>query len=143
MKEAAFQSPVSKRWLWLAGGVVLTAMMLLAGYSLVAGADSGPVSSRTGPASRPAVSGAPSVAALSEPPDIRGRISVATPRALTIETQTGPRVVGITGDTRVILEDASGGTREDLTLDTPVAVVSETRDGGRTFTAKEIAVLPR
>ena len=139
----SFQSPVEKRWLWLIGGVVLVAMMLLTGYSLVTGAGSHEGASGSRPANQPVGSGAPSIAALSEPPDISGRISESTGRALTIETQTGPRVVRITGDTRVVLEDASEGTREDLTKDTPVAVVSETSDGGRTFMATEIAVLPR
>jgi hypothetical protein len=140
--HSSFQSPVDKRWLQLIGALILVAMTLLTGYSLVGGADPVPGSTGSRPAN-PVASGAPSVAALSEPPDIRGMISVSTPRSLTVETQTGPRVVRISDDTRVILEDASEGTREDLARDTPVAVVSETGDGGRTFTATEIAILPR
>jgi hypothetical protein len=139
----SFQSPVDRRSLQVIGAVVLTAILLLTAYSLLTGAGSDASSPTSRPATQRGATSAPSIAALSEPPDIRGTISVSTPRALTIETQTGPRVVRISEDTRIVLEDASEGTREDLLRDTPVAIVSETKDGGRTFTATEIAILPR
>ena len=143
-QSAPFQSPVEKRWLHLIGGVVLTAILLLMAYSLIAGPSSGEAPSTDSRASdRASTSRPPSVAALSEAPDFSGTISASTQRELTIETQTGPRVVRIDGDTKVFLEDGSGGTRDDLTRDTGVAVVASSTDGGRTYTASEIAILPR
>jgi len=143
-QSAPFQSPVEKRWLHLIGGVVLTAILLLVAYSLIAGPSSSEAPSTDSRASdRASTSRPPSVAALSEAPDFSGTISASTQRELTIETQTGPRVVRIDGDTKVFLEDGSGGTRDDLTRDTGVAVVASSTDGGRTYTASEIAILPR
>ena len=142
----AFQSPLDRRWLRAIGAVILTAVMLLTAYSLVIETASNDSDSRVeqvrqgnqATSSRP-----PSILALSEPPDISGTISALSPRALTISTQTGPRVVRLDADTKVIVEDGSEGTRDDLARGTPVAIVSETRDGGRTFAALEIALLPR
>jgi len=143
-ESAPFQSPIEKRWLHLIGGVALTAVLLLVGYSLIAGPSSGEAPSTDSRApGRASTSRPPSIAALSEPPDFSGTISASTPRALTIETQTGPRVVRIDGDTKVFVEDGTEGTREDLTRDTGVAVVAASTDGGRTYAASEIAVLPR
>jgi|SRR5688500_14152534 len=143
-EDVPFQSPIEKRWLRLIGGVVLSAVMLLVAYSLIAGPSSSQAPSSDSRASDQASSSRPpSVAALSEAPDFSGTISDSTPRALTIETQTGPRVVRIDGDTKVIVEDGTEGTREDLTRDTGVAVVASSSDGGRTYTATEIAILPR
>jgi hypothetical protein len=143
-ETAPFQSPVEKRWLHLIGGVVLSGVMLLVTYSLIAGPSSSEAPSSDSRASdRASSSRPPSVAALSEAPDFSGTISSATTRALTIETQTGPRVVSINGDTKVIVEDGTEGTREDLTRDTGVAVVASSSDGGRTYVASEVAILPR
>ncbi len=143
-ETAPFQSPVEKRWLHLIGGVVLSAVMLLVAYSLVVGPSSSEAPSTDSRASdRASTSRPPSVAALSEAPDFSGTISISTQRELTIETQTGPRVVRIDGDTKVIVEDGTEGTREDLTRDTGVAVVASSADGGRTYRATEIAILPR
>jgi hypothetical protein len=143
-ETAPFQSPVGKRWLHLIGGVVLSAVLLIVAYSLIAGPSTSEApSDDSRAADRASSSRPPSVAALSEAPDFSGTISNSTSRALTIETQTGPRVVSIDGDTKVIVEDGTAGTREDLTRDTGVAVVADSADGGRTFTAREIAILPR
>jgi hypothetical protein len=139
-----FQSPVEKRWLHLIGGVVLSAVMFLVTYSLIAGPSSSEAPSSDARGSdRASSSRPPSVASLSEAPDFTGTISDATSRSLTIETQTGPRVVRIDSDTKVIVEDGTEGTRDDLTRDTGVAVVASSADGGRTYTATEIAILPR
>ena len=143
-ETVSFQSPIEKRWLHLMGGVVLTAVLLLVAYSLIAGPSSGEAPSTDSRApDRASTSRPPSVAALSESPDFSGTISSSTPRALTIETQTGPRVVRIDGDTKVLVEDGTEGTRDDLTRETGVAVVATSTDGGRTYTASEIAILPR
>jgi hypothetical protein len=140
----AFQSPIEKRWLHLIGASVLIAITLLVAYSLVLGDSSGEEQAGgTRPADRASASRPPSVAALSEAPDFSGTISVSTPRSLTIETQTGPRVVRIDGDTKVLVEDGTAGTRDDLVRDAGVAVVATSTDGGRTYVATEIALLPR
>ena len=142
--SVSFQSPIEKRWLHLIGGVALTAILLLVAYSLIAGPSPSEAPSTDSRASdRASTSRPPSIAALSEAPDFSGTISVSTPRALTIETQTGPRVVRIDDDTKVFVEDGSEGTPEDLTRDAGVAVVATSTDGGRTYFASEIAILPR
>ena len=101
---------------------MLTAVLLLVAYSLIAGPSSSEAPSTDSRApDRASTSRPTSVAALSESPDFSGTISNSTPRALTIETQTGPRVVRINGDTKVFVEDGSEGTRDDLMRDTGVA----------------------
>jgi hypothetical protein len=141
----SFQSPVDRRSLRRIGATALVALMLLTGYSLLANSVAGGPDDHTiawGSVDNGSLT-APGNAALSDAPDFSGTITASTTRAITIETQTGPRVVRIDADTKVFIQDGTAGTLDDLTRDTAVAIVATTADGGRTYRATEIAILPR
>lgn len=84
--------------------------------------------------------GAAPFGALSRPADIIGQIGSLNGDSLTVNSQTGPRVVTLTSDTEILLSDGTAGSRTDLQRGRVVGIVGTPGNGGLSFTAEEVAV---
>jgi len=132
---------IQKKVLLAAGGVVLAAMMTVAGYSValdLAGKDWEP----------PAVQGAPQAEILQQlqrlprPAELVGRVQNATDTSLALATTSGVRVVTMDDKTQVILLSGEPGARSDLQRGMDVGIVGTFSDGGKALLAEVVAILP-
>lgn len=84
--------------------------------------------------------GAPTFSALSRPADIIGQIGSLNGDTLTVNSQTGARVVTLTAGTKILLSDGTAGSRADLQQGRVVGIVGTAANGGLSFTAEQVAV---
>ena len=132
---------IQKKVLLATGGVILAAMMTVAGYSValdLAGKDWEPSP----------VQGAPQVEILQQlqrlprPAELVGRVQNATDTSLSLSTTSGVRVVTTDAKTQVILLNGEPGARSDLQPGMDVAIVGRFSDSGKALLAEVVAILP-
>ncbi len=127
------------------GGCLLVAMMVLGAFSLGVYVGSGrDTSPRLGPGPGPApgaLQGQPPGPDMPRLPDIVGRIENASGDTLTIATAQGFRTVQTDQDTRIVRQDGSDDSRDDLRPGRSVAVIGAPSADGRSFLAEIIALV--
>ena len=75
-------------------------------------------------------------------PDLIGAVQSVARKSVTIKTGEGPRLVLVSGETRVARTGGQEASLADLRRNMPVAVFGDFRDDGRTLVASVIVVLP-
>lgn len=75
-------------------------------------------------------------------PDLTGVVQSLAGRSVTVKTAQGPRLVLVSGETRVERHDGKGASLADLRRNMPVAVFGRFDDDGRALMANVIVILP-
>jgi hypothetical protein len=158
-------APVRRRLTILASGTVMALLMLAGVFSIGVwvgagrpdsaatfgfggggprgggngGAPPGGVGGAQPPGGQPQ-GGAATFSALSRPADIIGQVGSLNGDTLTVNSQTGARVVTLTASTKIMLSDGTAGSRADLQQGRVVGIVGTAANGGLSFTAEEVAV---